>query len=145
MMKQSSIKARQMICDKCENTFLYSPVDIKTTNIKIDNQDLLLQCFVCPECDALYPILLIRINDMHYLKDVQESLAAYRSSFNANSQGLDKKLELINKAEEKYKDSRKKLSSAILETRKRLSGYFTYDKQTQKIYYHEKNMEEKEK
>lgn len=138
--------SRQMKCEKCQEEFLCSPVDIKTTNIKIKNQDLLLQCFVCPNCDALYPIFLIRFKDMHLFKDVQSSLSAYRDSFRMRrGLGLDKKLELINMAEKKYKSNRQKLCSVIEETKKKFSGHFTYDKQTRVIYYHEKNMEEKEK
>ena len=71
-------------------------------------------------------------------------LSEYKKICNTNLRS-DLKLELIEKAKKKYKESRDKLSSAILDIRKNFSGFFTYDKQTKIIYYHEKSMEEKEK
>ena len=133
-----------MICDKCKHEFFCSPVDIKFTNVKIKNQELLLKYFVCPNCNVLYPIFLIRYNDMELFQKTNVYLSEYKNICNANLRS-DLKLELIEKAKKKYKESRDKLSSAILDIRKNFSGFFTYDKQTKIIYYHEKSMEEKEK
>ena len=133
-----------MICDKCKHEFFCSPVDIKFTNVKIKNQELLLKYFVCPNCNALYPIFLIGYKDMELFQKTNVYLSEYKNICNANLRS-DLKLELIEKAKKKYKESRDKLSSAILDIRKNFSGFFTYDKQTKIIYYHEKSMEEKEK
>lgn len=133
-----------MICDKCKHEFFCSPVDIKFTNVKIKNQELLLKYFVCPNCNTLYPIFLIRYKDMELFQKTNVYLSEYKNICNANLRS-DLKLELIEKAKKKYKESRDKLSSAILDIRKNFSGFFTYDKQTKIIYYHEKSMEEKEK
>lgn len=133
-----------MICDKCKHEFSCSPVDIKLTNIKIKNQELLLKYFVCPNCNVLYPIFLIRYKDMELFQKTNIYFSEYKKICNTNLRP-DLKLELIEKAKKKYKESRDKLSSAILDVKKDFSGFFTYDKQTKIIYYHEKSMEEKEK
>lgn len=135
----------KMICDKCKHEFLCSPIDIKVTNVQIKNQDLLLKYFLCPSCDALYSVFLMKFKDMHLFQETNSYLAEYKKSYTTKNLRVDLRLEHIERAREKYKESWSKLASAIHNAKKEFPGFFTYDKQTKTIYYHEKSMEEKEK
>lgn len=70
----------KIICDGCKNEIEMSPVAIKLTNIKIGQDELLMQYFLCPNCEYLYKICLFTY-DLFLRKD-KKKLAELNQKYN---------------------------------------------------------------
>lgn len=114
-------KELNIVCDECKHEFFLKAVDIKSAEVKINDQQLTLIYFVCPKCNKVYRISLA---DKLYF-ELRDDLEATKKRMRRSNGKLNTEMarvlnQMVNKKLERLRKHTDKLN-------KKFAGTFTLE------------------
>ena len=113
---------RTVVCDVCSCEFLITSVDIKKCSVEVGQTKLELTYFKCPECNQVYPILLV--DDPAKYQRLADDLNATKKRIR-RLQGKGN-VQLLNMVQNMAMAKQNRLSQYCTGVRSRYNGTFTY-------------------
>lgn len=108
-----------VVCDECKNEFYLNPVSIQER--KVNNQNLSLIFFTCPECNKIYCVFLKDERYEELREDLEKAKARLRRNNGRNDVEFQRTLQsiVLRKAE--------RLSNYTRQLNDKFKGTFTFD------------------
>lgn len=140
LFQQAKQATKQIVCDRCGCEFQLTSVKILQDKVQIGSKEFVLVYFVCPDCNAIYKVLL-RDGRYNQLKD--ELTVSQKRYKKASSKG---NLELARMLLGSIQRKQQRLEQHVLSLHNKYDGTFTFaasenNGRGHEIIYHEKDMD----
>lgn len=117
-VKNLTAKTR-MFCDECKYEFFLEAVNIKSAEVKINDQPLTLIYFTCPKCNKLYRVSLADARYFELKEDLEKTKKRIRRNHGSNNEEMHRMLnQMVNRKLERLRSHTDKLN-------KKFPGTFT--------------------
>ena len=117
----TDIGEKVIVCDKCSAEFFVKSVSIQECSVEIEGKQLLLDYFMCPECNEIYKVFLVE--ERKYRELVDDLLSTEKRIRKLEGKGNAQLLDKLQKMALRKKD---KIQSYVGSMNKKYSGTFTF-------------------
>lgn len=120
-MDTKNIGEGVIVCDKCSAVFLIKSVKIEECSVRIEGKQLLLDYFVCPECNQIYKVFLVE--EQKYRKLVDDLLSIEKRIQKCNG---SRNVYLLTRLQNMALVKKNKIQSYVNNMNQKYDGTFTF-------------------
>lgn len=110
MNEKAMIKKIRVVCDECKYEFFLEAVNIESTAVELNNQQLTLSYFICPKCNKLYCISLTDASYFELKEDINEIKKRIRRNYGNNEEMASMLNQMVYKKLERLRNHTDKLN-----------------------------------
>ena len=118
--KQITSKCSKIYCDECKHEFSMNSVKIQEATVKVKGQVLILDYFVCPQCNKIYRVLLKDEQCEKLKEDLEKTIDRIRKAHSS------KNIELASSLNVMMTKKSERLRSHLIRLEKKFPGTFTF-------------------